>query len=77
MTESSVTAYRCGSDYCLDCPGEGVERVRILLEPGVRISRSGGGEVLLYLGQSPYGRRLADALRQGWCKVVSDEPSPD
>jgi hypothetical protein len=72
MTESSITAYRSGSDYALEAPREGAEQVRIALSPGVRVSRSGGGEILLYRGHSPYGRRLPDALRQGWCRVLSE-----
>ena len=72
MTESSVTAYRNGCDYTLDSPGDGAEHVRIALEHGVRISRSGAGEILLYRGHSPYGRRLADALSQGWCRVLKE-----
>ena len=57
----------------MESPGGDAEMVRIELAEGVRLSRSAGGEVLLYRDSTPYGRRLADGLRAGWCTVVSDE----
>jgi len=50
--------------------------IRVELQPGVRLGPSGGNHLLLYRSLIPYGRTLAHALRDGWCRVVGDDDPP-
>jgi hypothetical protein len=58
--------------YHLEQPPEGAEPLDIQLADGVRVSRSGTGELLLYSGDGPYGKRLDDALASGWCNIAGE-----
>lgn len=56
--------------------------VQVELLPDVEVGESGSGEPRLYRRHVPYGRSLAHALGEGWCRVIdlprgNGEPAGD
>jgi hypothetical protein len=75
-----VTAYRVGDTYELESDDSGAPSVRLRLNPGVRIRRSGKGRLLLYCRYGAYGLPVEAGCKAGWCRIIPQlegEGGPD
>ena len=69
-----IAAYRIGDTWVFEQPpGTIASPVQVELVPGVKLARSGKGQLLLYKEHVPYGQPLAGALALGWAHVVAPD----